>query len=85
MVSAHWNWLKAAGVETHLVISTAAFLPFLRKPIESGRNPRLQIAIHPADNIGATIASGSFMTQGMIIAPCSIQNPFSVANLIRII
>ena len=73
--------LKAAGVETHLVISAAAFLTISQ---ETDWNPEeiLSIADHhyPADNIGATIASGSFMTQGMIIAPCSIKTLSAVAN-----
>lgn len=35
---------------------------------------------HPADDIGASIASGSFRTLGMVVAPCSMGTLSSIAH-----
>ncbi len=69
------------GIETHLVISDIA------KEIiqhEDGRDPEkvLELAdtVHPIKNLGAAISSGSFLTEGMIVAPCSIKSLSGIAN-----
>jgi 4-hydroxy-3-polyprenylbenzoate decarboxylase len=36
--------------------------------------------VHRVDDIGATIASGSFRTMGMIVAPCSIRSLSEIAS-----
>jgi polyprenyl P-hydroxybenzoate/phenylacrylic acid decarboxylase-like protein len=41
---------------------------------------KLADVVHQADNIGATIASGSFKTIGMVIAPCSMRSLAEVAT-----
>lgn len=68
------DMLRAARVETHLVCSRAAELT-LRA--ECGLGLRDLEArcdhLHPIGNVGATVASGSFRTLGMIVAPCSIR------------
>jgi polyprenyl P-hydroxybenzoate/phenylacrylic acid decarboxylase-like protein len=74
--------LRAAeGWESHLVLSDAGVLNtwhelrMKRKDVE-----RLaHLAYHPKD-IAATIASGSFLTEGMIIAPCSMKTLAAVAH-----
>jgi flavin prenyltransferase len=66
--------LKGAGWETHLVVSRAGELT-LRSECDMGLKDLggLCDELHPIGNVGASIASGSFRTAGMIIAPCSIR------------
>ena len=72
--------LQDAGIETHLVMSESARLTltseteFSLKQVES-----LASVVHNAKNIGATISSGSFMTMGMVVAPCSIRSLSEIA------
>jgi len=71
----------AAGVETHLVLSDPAKRTIVEetdwvvKDVEA-------LATHRHDNkdIGASIAAGSFKTDGMVIAPCSVKEAASVAH-----
>src|SRR5690349_9646679 len=72
---------KLDGWESHLVLSDAGVLnawhelKLKRKELE-----RLAaVAYHPKD-IGAAIASGSFLTEGMVIAPCSMKTLAAVAH-----
>jgi polyprenyl P-hydroxybenzoate/phenylacrylic acid decarboxylase-like protein len=74
--------LRAArGWETHLVLTDAGVLNahqelgLKRRDIERLAHR----AYHPKD-IGAAIASGSFLTEGMIIAPCSMKTLAAVAH-----
>lgn len=70
-----------ADIETHLVISSAA-----RRTIgyELERTFEEVIALadvlHDERNVGASIASGSFITDGMIVAPCSMRSLASISN-----
>ncbi|MGW8389510.1 UbiX family flavin prenyltransferase [Pseudoduganella sp. HUAS MS19] len=72
---------KIEGVETHLIISDAAVLTLhqetglQRKEVEA-----LAHVVHKQNNIGASIASGSFQADGMVIAPCSMKTLASVAH-----
>ena len=73
--------LRAAGVETHLVISRwgARTLmhetPYSREQVEA----LAHTAYAPGD-MGAAISSGSFITAGMIIAPCSAKTLGAIAH-----
>ena len=67
--------LRAAQkVEVHLVISKAGRLTLA---LETGRKvrevERLAHHVHRDEDLAATIASGSFKTAGMIVAPCSMK------------
>ena len=73
--------LREAGVETHLVISRwgARTLihetPYSREDVEA-----LASVSHPPGDMGAAISSGSFRTDGMIIAPCSAKTLAAIAH-----
>jgi 4-hydroxy-3-polyprenylbenzoate decarboxylase len=69
------------GVETHLVISKAAALTLSQ---ELGLTPADLAAkadvTHKLSDVGAAIASGSFKTLGMIVAPCSVRTLSEIAT-----
>ena len=69
------------GVESHLVMSRAAALTLAQETelTQSDVNSRADIA-YKAGDIGAAIASGSFPTLGMIIAPCSVRTMSEIAT-----
>lgn len=73
--------LRTAGVETHLVVSrpaektlhheTGLLLKDLKK---------LASKYYPIEEVGAALASGSFLTDGMVIAPCSVNTMSAIAH-----
>ncbi|MBJ3783143.1 UbiX family flavin prenyltransferase [Devosia sediminis] len=69
-------------VATHLVVSDAAHRT-LRYEVGDDAPDRLRAVVrqvHEASDIGATIASGSFRTAGMIVAPCSMRTLAAIAT-----
>lgn len=73
--------LRAARVETHLVVSRSARLTLAH---ESDLTAREVLALadtwYSPDDVGAAIASGSFRTRGMIVAPCSVKTLAQIAT-----
>lgn len=73
--------LRSTAVETHLVMSKAAEMTIGyetdRKPAEIRKTADVW---YPAVDIGAPISSGSYRTEGMIIAPCSVRTMAEVAS-----
>jgi 4-hydroxy-3-polyprenylbenzoate decarboxylase len=73
--------LQTAGVETHLVMSRSAKITLTQEmDIGAAEVSALASVVHQADNIGASIASGSFKTMGMVIAPCSMRSLAEIAS-----
>ncbi len=72
---------QGGEIETHLVLSTAA-----RATIAQETNWKvseveaLASTVYNPSDIGASIASGSFVTMGMVVVPCSIKTLSAVAN-----
>jgi 4-hydroxy-3-polyprenylbenzoate decarboxylase len=76
--------LQAAAdlnLETHLVVSKGAIITLQQElDMTVGELTALAAVTHRLGDIGASIASGSFRTLGMIIAPCSIRTLSEIAT-----
>jgi 4-hydroxy-3-polyprenylbenzoate decarboxylase len=72
--------LKQLGFETHLVMTRSAEITLAYETSLKVRDVHaLASVVHPVNDIGAAIASGSFRTLGMLIAPCSIRSVSEIA------
>ena len=71
---------RELGIETHLVVTKAAALTLSQ---ELGLSPAdltdKADVVHKFADVGASIASGSFRTLGMIVAPCSVRTLSEIA------
>lgn len=73
--------LARSGVETHLVMSKSAELTLhYEMDLSLAELKSLASEVHPIKNIGASIASGSFVTAGMLVAPCSVRSMSEIAT-----
>ena len=72
---------RTGGWETHLIVSDDGMLnawqeyKLARKDIT-----KLADVVHSVRDVGASISSGSFITAGMVVAPCSMKTLAAVAN-----
>ena len=67
--------------ESHLVISSAGLIN-LKYEMDMDRSALYELAdvVHGINDIAASIASGSFKTEGIVIAPCSMKTLAAVAH-----
>ena len=73
--------LRTLGVETHLVLSPSAGRTITEETDLSLEQVRsLASEVHSFKDIGATIASGSFKVDGMLVAPCSVKTLSAIAH-----
>jgi 4-hydroxy-3-polyprenylbenzoate decarboxylase len=72
---------EVPGLQTHLVVSRAAKRTLVEETEYSVRDVEsLATRVYDDRDIGAALASGSFRTDGMVIAPCSIKTLSALAN-----
>ncbi len=73
--------LRELGVESHLVLSKSAALTLAQEAGLSVAEVNAKAdVVHRAADVGASIASGSFRTLGMIVAPCSVRTMSEIAT-----
>jgi len=73
--------LKPLPVETHLVMTKAAEMTLAyESEIKPAAVRALADVAYAVGDVGAAIASGSFRTLGMIVAPCSIRSMSEIAT-----
>ncbi len=71
----------AGGVETHLVLSPSAARTIAEETdYTTAQVKALADQLHSYRDIGASVSSGSFKTEGMLIAPCSVKTLSGIAN-----
>ncbi len=68
-------------IETHLILSAAAKRTLIEETDWRAADVEaIADVVHSHRDIGASIASGSFQTAGMLVAPCSIKTLAGIAN-----
>lgn len=73
--------LRELGVDSHLVLSRAAALTLKQETALTPADLHERAAVvHRVADIGASIASGSFRSLGMIVAPCSVRTMSEIAT-----
>lgn len=73
--------LRDLPVETHLIVSQAAALTIREETdLTVAEVEALADVVHRNANIGASVASGSFRTLGMVVAPCSMRTLAEIAG-----
>jgi 4-hydroxy-3-polyprenylbenzoate decarboxylase len=73
--------LQGSGIETHLVMSRWGARTLVHETSYTPDQVQgLASVVHPLTDQGASISSGSFVTMGMVIAPCSVRTLAAIAH-----
>ncbi len=73
--------LRELGIESHLVVSKAGEMTRdYETDLSREQLQAMADVVHPIGDVGASIASGSFKTMGMLVAPCSVRTLAEVAT-----
>jgi 4-hydroxy-3-polyprenylbenzoate decarboxylase len=73
--------LRSVGVETHLVVSKWGIQTLAHEtPYTLEQVQEMASVSYPSQDQGAAISSGSFLTNGMIVCPCSVRSLAAIAH-----
>ena len=73
--------LRETDVETHLILSRWAVQTIEHETTYTAEAVRALASVnHAAGDLGASVSSGSFVTEGMVVAPCSMRSLAAIAH-----